>query len=146
MWPFLWRVTIVFISIVISRVKQLILTLKFLNRFINILMNRFNPQLNLQCSENEIYCAPLNLGCHNFGGPCIYIYVLTFSINWIEQTACQYWRNSVKAGFFNLVCQYWRVIVKQQKDDNPIKTQHAKCEIKQIMVNQYWIMLVILSI
>ena len=52
LWPFLWRVTIVFLSIVISGVKQLILTLKCLNLFINILMNRFNPQLNLQHSEN----------------------------------------------------------------------------------------------
>ena len=42
LWPFLWRVTTV-----ISRVKQLIL-----NLFINILMNRFNPQLNSQRSEN----------------------------------------------------------------------------------------------
>ena len=50
--PFLWRVTIVFLSIDISRVKQLILTLKLLNMFINISMNRFNPQLNLQRSEN----------------------------------------------------------------------------------------------
>ena len=52
LWPFLWRVTIVFLSIVISRVKQLILTLKFLNLFINILMNRFDPQSNLQLSVN----------------------------------------------------------------------------------------------
>ena len=52
LWPFLCRVTIVFLSIVISRVEQLILTLKFLNLFINILMNRFNAKLNLQRSEN----------------------------------------------------------------------------------------------
>ena len=43
----LWRVTIVFLSIVISRIKQLILTLKYK---IYILMNRFNYQLNLQRS------------------------------------------------------------------------------------------------
>ena len=39
----LWRVTIVFLSIVISQVKQVILPLNFLNLLINILMNRFNP-------------------------------------------------------------------------------------------------------
>ena len=52
LWPFLWRITIVSLSIVIFRVKQLILTLNFLNLFINISINRFNPQLHLQRSEN----------------------------------------------------------------------------------------------
>ena len=68
LWPFLWRVTIAFLSIVISRVKQLILTLKILNLFVNILRNRFNPQLNLQRS--------IKSWCRNFGGPCIIAYVL----------------------------------------------------------------------